>query len=380
MASAERAARAVAGDAHDLAGVARFLLRFEALASSRIEGIAPSVKQVAVAELGEQEPMPNVKEMAQLVANNILVVEQARTELATADGITVEQLVRLQAALLAEEPKKHGMRNVQNWIGTSDSPLDAAFVPPAADAVPSLMEDLVGYLATASHAPIVQAALAHAQFETIHPFIDGNGRVGRSLIHTVLTRRGLTPGAVLPVSLVLSTLRDEYIRGLTAYRHDGEVGSPEYHAARAEWIRVFAGAVEEAARQASELGVSLARLREEWDQQYSEFRIQAGHTRSLRADSATSLILRDLPSTPVLTSTTVKRIHDVSSQAASNALEELCSAGILRRSRSQRITLYQCDDVLNLVTLAERRLASTQFDTRVSRPTKPVPALPDASA
>ena len=84
--------------------------------------------------------------------------------------------------------------------------------------------------------------------------------------------------------------------------------------------------------------------------------------------------LRDLPSTPVLTSTSVRRIYDVSAQAASTALEELCSAGILRRSRRQRIVLYQCDDVLDLVTLAERRLASTRFDTRVSTPTKPVPA------
>ena len=376
VASAERAVRAVAGDANDLAGVARFLLRSEAIASSRIEGIAPSVKQVAVAELGGEEPTLNVKEMAQLVANNIVVVERARTELVQAETIEVEHLTKLQSALLSDKPSTHGLRRVQNWIGHSDSPLDATFVPPPPEIVPTLMEDLVAYLATASHAPIVQAALAHAQFETIHPFIDGNGRVGRSLIHTVFTRRGLTPGAVLPVSMVLSTLRDEYIAGLTSYRHVGEVGSPEYHEGRARWILVFASAVKEAAKQASDLGTSLADLRSEWAERHQAYRTHEGRTRSLRSDSATSLILRDLPSTPVLTSATVQRIHGVSAQAASNALDELCNAGILRSSRSGKSTLYQCDDVLDLVTLAERRLASTRFDTRISRPTKPVPALP----
>lgn len=376
IASAEQAVRDVAGDSSDLAGVARFLLRSEAIASSRIEGIAPSVRQVALAELGSEERMPDVKEMAQLVANNMIVVERARTALVAADAITTDHLVTLQTALLPEEPDKHGIRDVQNWIGHSDSPLDAMFVPPPPEAVPALMEDLLDYLATASHAPIVQAALAHAQFETIHPFVDGNGRVGRSLIHTVLTRRGLTPGAVLPVSLVLSTLRDEYIDGLTAYRYEGEIGSPAYHEARAEWIRVFASAVKEAARQASDLGFSLARLRDEWMEHYQDYRSREGRTRALRSDSATALILRDLPSTPVLTSATVMRIHDVSAQAASSALDELHGAGILRRSRRGRITLYQCDDVLELVTLAERRLASTKFDTRVSGPTRPVPARP----
>lgn len=83
-------------------------------------------------------------------------------------------------------------------------PLDADFVPPAPERVGPLMDDLVAYLNGASHSPVVHAAPAHAQFETIHRFTDGNGRVGRALIHTVLTRRGLTTEAVLPVSLVLS--------------------------------------------------------------------------------------------------------------------------------------------------------------------------------
>lgn len=178
------------------------------------------------------------------------------------------------------------------------------------------MNDLIAYLNGASHSPIVQAALVHAQFETIHPFTDGNGRVGRALIHTVLTRRGLTPEAVLPVSLVLSTLRDDYVRGLTTYRHGDAVGSDAAHASRAAWIEVFASAVSTAAGQAAHLAVDLAALRADWEERLAASRARQGKVRGVRRDSATALILRDLPATPVLTSTTVQRIYGVSHVAA----------------------------------------------------------------
>lgn len=90
-------------------------------------------------------------------------------------------------------------RDVQNWIGTSPyNPCAADFVPPPPEMVDDLLDDLVAYVNGDDHPPLVQAAVSHAQFETIHPYADGNGRVGRALIHMVLTRRGLTSGAVLP--------------------------------------------------------------------------------------------------------------------------------------------------------------------------------------
>lgn len=110
------------------------------------------------------------------------------------------------------DERHHGLREVQNWIGGNDwNPLDAQFVPPPPHHVEALMDDLVSYMNGGVHAPLVQAALVHSQFETIRPYTDGNGRVGRALIHTVLTRRGLTPSAVLPVSLVLLTRSDAYL-------------------------------------------------------------------------------------------------------------------------------------------------------------------------
>lgn len=375
MALAEQAVRRLSGDARDLAGIARFLLRSEAIASSRIEGIAPAVQQVALAELGVRETVPDVSAQARLVANNMTVLHEARTVLVAAPVVTADHVIDLHAALLPDEPHHHGIRTVQNWIGGADHhPLDADFVPPAPGRVPALLDDLIAYLNGAGHSPIVQAALVHAQFETIHPFTDGNGRVGRALIHTVLTRRGLTTEAVLPVSLVLSTLRNDYVGGLTAYRHSAPIGSSGFHDARATWLRVFASAVVTASDQAGRLAVDLAALRSEWEDRLAFARSSLGRVRGLRSDSATALIVRDLPATPVLTSATVQRIHGVTHVAADRALAELVAAGILQAHKRRSVRYYQARDVLELVTVTERRLASTKFDTRISPPARPVPA------
>ena len=156
----------------------------------------------------QEEQVRGFSEHARLVANNITVLRRATQDLVDTHEVSVDDIVALHAALLPDE-RHHGLREVQNWIGGSNwHPLDADFVPPPWDQVARLLDDLVGFLNGSSTGPLIQAALVHAQFETIHPFTDGNGRVGRALIHTVLARRGLAPGAVLPISLVLATLSD----------------------------------------------------------------------------------------------------------------------------------------------------------------------------
>lgn len=313
-----------------LASLSRFLLRSEAIASSRIEGLAPSAKNVALAELGQSEDVAGLSETAVLVANNMTAVRDATERIAAADTITVDHLVALQRSLLIDSPRLHGLRDAQNWVGGSQHhPLDAEFVPPAPQHVPALMDDLVLYINGAGHSPIVQAALVHAQFETIHPFADGNGRVGRAIIHTVLTRRGLTADSILPVSLVLATFRDHYVEGLTAYRTGTPAGTPEAIAGQQRWIDVFTEAVLQAATRASELVDEIDDLRQQWTRLIGEYRSAEGMTRALRSDSAVTLILDALPGTPVLTPATVTRIHGVSSQAGGVALETLRSAGVL---------------------------------------------------
>ncbi|MDN5822410.1 MAG: Fic family protein [Brachybacterium sp.] len=376
VAAAERAVRALNRGTHqDLGLVSRFLLRSEAIASSYIEGIDPSPRNVALAELALDEDVRGLSETAQQVARNMTIVRDASDALSEKESLSVEDLEALQASLIPEPAEMQGVRATQNWIGGSrHHPLEAAHVPPPPDQVPALLTDLVQYMAGATHSPIIQAALVHAQFETIHPFPDGNGRVGRALIHTVLTRRGLTTEAILPVSLVLATLHQEYIAGLEAFRVDGAPESPQVYAAIESWVSTFADAVRTAAEQAAQLERRLAGLREDWIQIIAEARRRAGKVRATRRDSALSTLLDALPGTPVVTTATVTRMHGVTATAAQNALAQLADYGILETisiGRAQRA--YVSLDVLDLITRSERAMASRDFDTASSPPTRPVP-------
>lgn len=360
-----------------LEDLARFLLRSEVISSSQIEGIAPAAKQIALAEIGEAEDTRGISQAAQLVARNMTVVSQAAGQLAHAERARVEDLVDLQGALLGSGPGV-GIREVQNWIGVSNyHPIDADYVPPAPEQVPELLEDLLAYLNGAAHGPLVQAALVHSQFESIHPFVDGNGRVGRALIHAVLARRGLTSSQVLPVSLVFSTFRERYVASLGALRFDGSPEREENCALINQWVRLFAWAVEQASAQAERLRHEIEDLGQTWKAQLDQFRAEQGYQRELRSDSATFQILKRLAGSPVLTVKTASRIHHISRQKAFDALSQLRDAGILSaRQIARGTTAYIADDVLDLVTLSERVLASTKFDTRVSPPVRGVPALP----
>lgn len=379
VALVERSVRALNGPgAEGLAGIARFLLRSEAIASSRIEGITPSAQQVALAELGQSESVRGLSEQARLVANNMTVVREATTALVEADQLRVADIVELHRSLLPDEPRHHGLRTVQNWIGTSSwTPIGAAYAPPAPERVPQLMEDLVRYLNGAAHAPLIQAAMVHAQFETIHPFTDGNGRVGRALIHTVLARRGLTDRAVLPISLVLATLRDGYVTGLTSFRDASPVGSLEASAAKGEWLAMFVEAAAIAVEQSEALAAAIGELHGSWVNRLANHRAARGLRPVPRAGSAGAQLLSRLPEAPVVTATTLARILDVSFPAASSALDELKGAGILATKTIERgATAYIAREVLDLITMSERALASTHFDTRISPPNRGVPTAP----
>lgn len=362
--------------ATSLEGLSRFLLRSEAIASSQIEGIAPSPQQVALAELGQDEQVRGFTEQARLVANNITLLRRAATELAHVEQVTVADVEALHRALLPQE-RHQGLRTVQNWIGGSNwHPLDADFVPPPAARVRPLMEDLIGYINGSVHAPLVQAALVHAQFETIHPFTDGNGRVGRALIHTVLTRRGLTPSALLPVSLVLATIRETYVAGLTAYRYDGSAEDAPARRGVSAWLDVFLDATQVAARQASGFAADAQALTEEWERRLRDHREGLGLRGTPRTDSVAARLLVLLPELPILTARTVERVLAVSYSVARSGVEELAEAGILtRRSVERGTTGYAAMDVFGLVGHAERQLASTRWDTRLSPPSRPVPSV-----
>lgn len=244
------------------------------------------------------------------------------------------------------------LRDTQNWIGgNAYNPGRADFVPPPPERVKDLMNDLVALVNRTDLPPLVQAAVAHAQFETIHPFADGNGRVGRALIHVVLRRRGLAPRYVPPVSLVLAADARAYVAGLTAFREDRAAG----------WILLFANAIERAAAKASELALRLAELQERW-------RERAGRPR--RHSSAEALIV-ELPAHPIVTVATAQKLLGRSKQAVNEAIAVLAEKGVLHPvTLAKRNRAWEARELFGLIDDVERELA-TPIDT--DEPSRPTP-------
>src|SRR5205814_1612587 len=171
----------------NLEALARLLLRAEAVASSRIEGLEIGAGRLARFQAAKELDEPVTDLTAEAVLGNIEAMELAVRDLAVKPRLEVDDVLAMHRALMRHTPAPESggsIRNVQNWIGGNDyNPCGAEFVPPPPEFVPDLLVDLVAYLNSDEYSPLVQAAIAHAQFETIHPFADGNGRVGRALIH-----------------------------------------------------------------------------------------------------------------------------------------------------------------------------------------------------
>jgi hypothetical protein len=206
------------------------------------------------------------------------------------------------------------VRTRQNWIGRDPyTPAGADFIPPPARHVKTLVDDLCDYLNRQDIPPLIQAAVAHVQFETIHPFVDGNGRVGRSLIGAVLARRDVCTDVIPPVSLALSREREAYVEALTAWRFD-EGGA-------AHGISLLARSAEDAALASARLAAQVDELQDNW-------REQAGRP---RADSAAVAVIELLPAYPILNAEKVAQITGRSDVSARNALNHLEDAGVLQR-------------------------------------------------
>ena len=350
--------------AGQLESIARLLMRSEAISSSRIEGIAPNVDKVVLAELAAEEDIRGFKESAEAVARNLQVLRSVEQDFAETPTLTPEMLEEFQRELIGSRGRiPLGLREIQNWIGgASRTPIGAEFSPPPPELVRKLVEDLCDYLNGATHGALIQAAIGHAQFETIHPFTDGNGRVGRALIHGVLLRRGLTRQTLLPISLVLGTWSHRYIAGLTAFRAD----EPE------KWIEIFLDATDQAITQAQIITGDLLAIQADWEERFESFRKSQGMVRALRRNSLEATLLSELPGHPIVTIASLQRLYGVGRTVAQNAVDNLTSAGILRTKTigAHGQKGYYADDALELITFADRKLASSQFDTTIAPPNK----------
>ena len=354
--------------------LARMLLRAEAVASSRIEGLDIGPRRLLHAEVERGLGASSSDITATEVLSNIDAMMYGIERINTGDEITVDLMLEIHRRLLAgTRLAEHGgrFRTVQNWIGGSSyNPCAAAFVPPPPERVDDLISDLVSF-ANADRLPTVaQAAIAHAQFETIHPFIDGNGRTGRALIHLVLRRRGLASRVLPPVSLILATWSKDYITALTGFRYRGAATGQDAREGTSRWISQFSVACMRAVSDAAEFEDRAQRIQDTWRERLG----------TVRTNSATDLLLTALVGAPVVTVNSAAALIGRSYPAASNAISALVEAGVLRQvTIGRRNRAFEAPEIIAAFVGLERQLASPDGDTRTSEPVRRVPRRPQAA-
>jgi Fic family protein len=287
--------------------LARLLLRAEGVASSNIEGLRVPAAEIAAAELETS----GARTDAGWVADNLAVVSDALDHAHTERRLTIDDLHVWHRRLMRHghlSPDLVGrFRDRQGWIG-GRSPHDAVYVPPPESSVPALMNDLLSFTNSTTLDAASQSAVVHAQFETIHPYGDGNGRVGRLLVLWVLARR-LEVAVPPPMSVLIARDPGGYLSGLHWFR----VGEPS------RWISWFAHIIDASTSAAHAWADEVESLMSDWGSRLDD----------LRSDSAAHAILRVLPAHPVLTAETAARFVGVSDTAARAALRLLQSRGIL---------------------------------------------------
>lgn len=317
--------------------LARLLLRTESVASSRIEGMQLGVRELARAET-RIDTGQHVRSTAIDVLANVDAMVLAVEEAAGAPQFRIDEITAIHRRLVARAEPKHAagkIRTEQNWIGGNDyNPCGADFVPPPPEEVDRLLNDLCGAINDDTLSPLVQAALVHAQFETIHPFADGNGRTGRALVHVVLRRRGVAPHYVPPVSVAIAATRQRYIEGLTSFRHQ-EVGP---------WIEYFAAAAARSAHLATAYLDAVEALRSQWREQ------ARGLPGVPRADATIWEVINILPAHPMITVSVAAAATHRSKPSAYQAFEQLEQAGVLvPLSANRRNRSWEASGLLDLI-------------------------------
>lgn len=311
-------------DAPVLGPMGAILLRTESASSSQIEDLTVGARQLALAELRESSSAN-----AALVVANVRAMEAA---LALADRLDLAAVLDMHRALPGDDAV-HGrgagrLREQLVWVGRSaSSPVGAGFVAPEAEDVPAAMEDLLDFVARTDLPPLLQAALAHAQFETIHPFTDGNGRTGRALVHAMLRGTGLLRTVTAPVSAGL--LRDVagYTAALTAFRDGDARPVVEAFAGAARYAAVTGGVL------VRDLRAELARSREA--------------LRGLRRQATGHRLLPLLVGRPVIDAAYVRGALGVADPTAHRAITQLVEAGVLvERTGARRNRVWHHPGIL----------------------------------
>ncbi|SDS54692.1 Fic family protein [Microterricola viridarii] len=318
------------------AALSRFMMRSESVASSKIERITATAVDYAKAIAGNRG---NASAVSMVAASSAL--HELITTVDECGRFELEHITSAHRALMADDPDEASyaglLRDMQNWIGGSDySPRDALHVPPAPERVAELMTDLVAYLNRDDVPVMVQAAIGHAQFESIHAFTDGNGRIGRALVSAVLRRRGVTRNAVVPLASGLLARRDEYFASLGDYRR----GDP------APLIDLFARSARAAAECSRD---TIARLKAMPDEWAAELRPRAG--------SAAAALIQAFYDHPVMSADEIEtRSGSVASQAY-RAIDQLVEKGYLTEITGRKKNrVWAASEVLAELDDLDRRI------------------------
>lgn len=313
-----------------VSGFAPVLLRSEASSSSQIENLTASARAVFSAELGAK----GSRNAGDVAANAAAM----RAALDVAGDPSQESIRKMHAVLMEKQPRHTPgqWRKEPVWIGTrSASPVGAQFVGPDHEDVPGLMEDLEKFARQERISALVAVAVAHAQFETIHPFTDGNGRAGRALAQSMLRYRGVTRNVAVPVSAGLLADVEGFHASLTSYR-EGEVDPI---------IDAFADASLRAVNNARQLVREIEEVRAGWEQRLS-----------VRRNSNAWRLLDILARRPVLNSAAAAEELGVKQPNVYPPLKALVEAGIVKSKREHGLgPFWRSDEILSAIdAFAER--------------------------
>lgn len=297
------------------------LLRSEAASSSQIENLSASARSIFSVELGAKSS----RNAGEIAANTAAM----RAALELSRHLSTDSMRQMHSVLMEHQPQHTPghWRDQPVWIGTrSDSPVGAAFVAPHDDRVPALMEDLAVFINDTNVRSLVSVAVGHAQFETIHPFTDGNGRTGRALAQSMLRHRRVTRNVAVPVSAGLLADVEGYHAALTAYRA-GDIDPI---------IEAFAAASLRAVNNARQLVSEIDQIKESWKQQLT-----------VRSDSNAWKVLEVLARRPVLDATAAAEEIGVARPNVYAPLKLVVDAGIAKhKSEHQRGMFWRSDEIL----------------------------------
>jgi Fic family protein len=285
-----------------------YLLR-EALASTRIEGTRATMSELFEADAGDP-PNADVEE----VINYIDALQWGLVEvecLPLSVRLLREMHARLMAGVRGRERMPGALRTTQNWIGAANSTIETAhFVPPPPEELPALLRDWENFANEDPEMPLlIQNALLHSQFETIHPFLDGNGRLGRLLLVFFLVQRGRLPAPLLYLSAYLERHRQRYYHALGAIRETGD---------QVPWLELFLTAVETQARDAVTRAQRIIEVRERYLQQAASMATANGR-------ALVDLICES----PLMTTRQVEERMDVSRPTALRLLRRFAERGVI---------------------------------------------------